>query len=212
MPSRAIACLVHDMSQYLQTVNRHGRGRAVCFSVQAGANNGKKNGIKFFAMDSKTEKHRVHPGSIYFTPRKGAPTLRVDLPDEIVSREEDFSTLKEFFESDPAVGFRSDDVLQSFSKGTGSRGVRIQRQWWIFARNDSLVVSYLHLANRSPTLAIWLTDCPAVVLNNFNLSARTVGFPANRSFRAHFVRIDDLPIRDVVADVLSNQMIIWIDL
>ena len=66
----AVACdrivLVHDISQYLQAVNRHGRGRAVCFSV---ARRGcqqcqKKLKSKFFAMlasPSKTEKHRVRP-------------------------------------------------------------------------------------------------------------------------------------------------------
>lgn len=73
----------------------------------------------------------------------------------------------------------------------------------------SLEVSYMHLAN-SPTLAIWVADCPAVVLNNFNLSARTVAeelFQTNRSVVPEhiFVRIDDLPIVDVITDVLSNQ-------
>ena len=63
--------------------DRHGRGRAVCFSVarggdEGGANNAnqKKMASKFFgamlAPPSKIEKHRVRPRKHYFTPRKGA--------------------------------------------------------------------------------------------------------------------------------------------
>ena len=138
----------------------------------------------------------------------------MDLPDDIVSREEDFSTLKEFFESDPAIELQIRRCFAKFLKGYRFEGEFVyKRQILDICSHDrnSLVVSYLHLARRSPTLAIWLADCPAVVLNNFNLSARTIAeellhadgwvVPAEHIF----VRIDGLPIKDVVADVLSNR-------
>ena len=91
----------------------------------------------------------------------------MDLPDEIVSREEDFSTLKEFFESDPAIELQIRRCFAKFLKGYRFEGEFVyKRQILDICSHDrnSLVVSYLHLANRSPTLAIWLADCPAVVL------------------------------------------------
>jgi len=135
------------------------------------------------------------------------------LPDEIGLRAEDFSTLKEFFESDPAIELQIRRCFAKFLKGYRFEGeYKYERQILdICSHNrNSLVVSYLNLAETSPTLAIWLGDCPAVVLNNFNLSARTVAeellLPANGCVVPEhiFVRIDDLPIRDVVADV-SNR-------
>ena len=138
----------------------------------------------------------------------------MDLPDEIGLRAEDFSTLKEFFESDPAIELQIRRCFAKFLKGYRFEGeYKYERQILdICSHNrNSLVVSYLHLADRSPTLAIWLGECPAVVLKNFNLSARTVAeellLPANGCVVPEniFVRIDDLPISDVVADVLSNR-------
>ena len=138
----------------------------------------------------------------------------MNLSDEIVSRAEDFSTLKEFFMSDPAIELQIRRCFAKFLKGYRFEGEFVYKRQIldICSHNrNSLVVSYLHLGNRSPTLAIWLADCPAVVLNNFNLSARTIAeellhadgwvVPAEHIF----VRIDGLPIRDVVADVLSNR-------
>ena len=139
----------------------------------------------------------------------------MDLSDEISLRADDFSTLKEFFESDPAIELQIRRCFAKFLKGYWFEGELVyERQILdICSHNrNSLEVSYLHLSESSPTLAIWVADCPAVVLSNFNLSARTVAeelFPTNRSVVPEhiFVRIDDLPIVDVITDVLSNQII-----
>ena len=138
----------------------------------------------------------------------------MDLSDGISSRADDFSTLKEFFESDPAIELQIRRCFAKFLKGYRFEGELVyERQILDICSHDrnSLEVSYMHLSESSPTLAIWVADCPAVVLNNFNLSARTVAeelFQTNRSVVPEhiFVRIDDLPIVDVITDVLSNQI------
>ena len=138
----------------------------------------------------------------------------MDLSDGISSRADDFSTLKEFFESDPAIELQIRRCFAKFLQGYRSEGEFVYLrliQDLCLQNRKSLEVSYMYLAKCSPTLAIWVADCPAVVLNNFNLSARTVAeelFQTNRSVVPEhiFVRIDDLPIVDVITDVLSNQI------
>jgi len=97
----------------------------------------------------------------------------------------DFSTLKEFFESDPAIELQIRRCFAKFLQGYRSEGefvyLRLIQDLCLQNRN-SLEVSYMHLAKCSLTLAIWLVDCPAVVLNNFNLSARTVAERSNNKF------------------------------
>ena len=109
----------------------------------------------------------------------------MDLSDENSSRADDFATLKEFFESDPAIELQIRRCFAKFLQGYRSEGefvyLRLIQDLCLQNRN-SLEVSYMHLAKCSLTLAIWLVDCPAVVLNNFNLSARTVAERSNNKF------------------------------
>ena len=124
-------------------------------------------------------------GSCGQTPRLDICTAVMDLSDEISLRADDVSTLKEFFESDPAIELQIRRCFAKFLQGYRSEGefvyLRLIQDLCLQNRN-SLEVSYMHLAKCSLTLAIWLVDCPAVVLNNFNLSARTVAERSNNKF------------------------------
>ena len=81
----------------------------------------------------------------------------MDLSDENSSRADDFSTLKEFFESDPAIELQIRRCFAKFLQGYRSEGefvyLRLIQDLCLQNRN-SLEVSYMHLAKCSLTLAI----------------------------------------------------------
>lgn len=70
---------------------------------------------------------------------------------------------------------------------------------------QSLEVTYSHLSLKIPTLAIWVAECPALVLPIFNEIAFelvTEVFPAYENvYKQVFVRIRDLPIEDNLRDL-----------
>lgn len=71
-------------------------------------------------------------------------------------------------------------------------------------------VSYLHLSQFEPILAIWVADAPAQVLPIFHEATRTEVTKRFSSYAAiHesvFVRITDLPISDAIRDIRQSHL------
>lgn len=70
---------------------------------------------------------------------------------------------------------------------------------------QSLEVTYSHLSHKVPTLAIWVAECPSLILPIFNEVAFelvTEVFPAYENiYKQVYVRIRDLPIEDNLRDL-----------
>ncbi len=78
------------------------------------------------------------------------------------------------------------------------------------ANKASLVVSYMHLSTSVPTLAIWVADAPAQMLELFDQEAQKVVLALYRNYdriqpRIH-VRISDLPIVDSLRDLRAMHL------
>ena len=93
------------------------------------------------------------------------------------------------------------------------------------SNKSSLEVSFIHLSNAQPVLAVWVADEPDSMLEIFNEEATNVTFQlypeyANIQQSVH-VRITELPIVDKIRDLrsdeksslnCSNACIIFVDL
>lgn len=70
---------------------------------------------------------------------------------------------------------------------------------------QSLEITFLHLSQRYPTLAIWLAEEPALILPSLN----QVGFDITleiypeyaKIHNAVFIRVKDLPVEDRLRDL-----------
>jgi DNA replication licensing factor MCM2 len=75
---------------------------------------------------------------------------------------------------------------------------------------QSLEVSYLHLSRLEPTLAIWVADAPADMLELFNEVAKSEAlklYPAYEAIAKDiFVRITKLPIVDQIRDIRQAHL------
>jgi DNA replication licensing factor MCM2 len=75
---------------------------------------------------------------------------------------------------------------------------------------QSLEITYSHLSNKIPTLAIWVAECPSLTLPIFNEVAFelvTEVFPAYENiFKQVYVRIRDLPIEDNLRDLRQMHL------
>ena len=73
------------------------------------------------------------------------------------------------------------------------------------ANKQSLEVSFQHLSNSQPMLAIWVADMPAQMLEHFNeVASHVVSMEFEEYKRIHAdinVRITDLPISDKLRDI-----------
>jgi len=71
-------------------------------------------------------------------------------------------------------------------------------------------VSYLHLSQFEPILAIWVADAPSQILPLFHESARlevAKRYPAYAAIHASvFVRVCDLPISDAIRDIRQSHL------
>lgn len=82
------------------------------------------------------------------------------------------------------------------------------------ANKQSLEVTYSHISNKTPTLAIWIAEAPAAILPILNSVAYELVlevFPQyEHIFQEVYVRIRDLPIEDNLRDLRQahlNQLI-----
>jgi DNA replication licensing factor MCM2 len=71
-------------------------------------------------------------------------------------------------------------------------------------------VSYLHLSQREPMLAIWVADAPADMLEIFNQVAKQEALKLYPAYEAIvkdiFVRITELPILDQIRDIRQAHL------
>ena len=78
------------------------------------------------------------------------------------------------------------------------------------SNRQSLEVSYLHLSQREPMLAIWVADAPADMLEIFNGVAKQEAlklYPAYESIvKDIFVRVTELPILDQIRDIRQAHL------
>ena len=78
------------------------------------------------------------------------------------------------------------------------------------SNRQSLEVSYLHLSQREPMLAIWVADAPADMLDIFNGVAKQEAlklYPAYEAIMKDiFVRITELPILDQIRDIRQAHL------
>mmetsp|Transcript_42472 Transcript_42472/g.99702 ORF Transcript_42472/g.99702 Transcript_42472/m.99702 type:complete len:667 (-) Transcript_42472:1147-3147(-) len=89
--------------------------------------------------------------------------------------------------------------------------VYIDRMRNMASRNGrSLEVSYLHLSDREPLLALWLADAPVAMLDVLHGVATTAVlrmFPGYRSITEEvMVRIGDVPISDSIRDLRQGHL------
>lgn len=75
---------------------------------------------------------------------------------------------------------------------------------------QSLEVTYGHLSTKIPTLAIWIAECPSLILpilNNVAFELVNEVFPAFESiYKQVYVRIKDLPIEDNLRDLRQSHL------
>ena len=78
------------------------------------------------------------------------------------------------------------------------------------SNRQSLEVSYLHLSQREPMLAIWVADAPADMLGIFDDVAKKEAlklYPAYESIaRDIYVRVTELPILDQIRDIRQAHL------
>ena len=74
-----------------------------------------------------------------------------------------------------------------------------------YNNKQSLEVTYSHLSNNMPTIAIWVAECPSLVLpilNDVAFELTAEVFPSyDNIFKQVYVRIRDLPIEDNLRDL-----------
>ena len=78
------------------------------------------------------------------------------------------------------------------------------------ANGQSLEVSYLHLAEREPILAVWVADAPADMLAMFDEVAKQEAlklYPSYGDIHGRiFTRITGLPIMDQIRDIRQAHL------
>lgn len=108
------------------------------------------------------------------------------------------------------IGKRFARFLAVFADSSGDRVYARSIDDMCAANEQSLHVSYLHLSQLEPLLAIWVADAPGQVLPLFHEAARREVLKRFSSYHAiHasiFVRIKDLPISDAIRDIRQSHL------
>jgi DNA replication licensing factor MCM2 len=122
-------------------------------------------------------------------------------------------TLREYIVSERPmreIARRFTQFLREFTRGgeTSVYGERIENM--VVSQKRSLEVSYVHLSQVAPTLAIWLADCPAEMLKIFDAVAynETIAtYPEYREIANEIkVRITDVPVGDSIRDIRQMHL------
>ncbi|KAK9806187.1 hypothetical protein WJX72_004703 [[Myrmecia] bisecta] len=101
-------------------------------------------------------------------------------------------------------------MLHAFEDEHGEKVYRTRIKSMCIANKQSLEVQYGHVAQSSPTLAIWLADCPKAILEIFHTVAKEVALEEYPTYeQVHgdiFVRITNLPIIDLIRDIRQYHL------
>jgi DNA replication licensing factor MCM2 len=122
------------------------------------------------------------------------------------------------FNSTPTERTKS-EIRKKFSRflrkyvekdGDGAPVYRIRIREMCVANGQSLEVSYLHLAEREPILAVWVADAPADMLAMFDEVAKQEAlklYPSYGDIHGRiFTRITGLPIMDQIRDIRQAHL------
>jgi DNA replication licensing factor MCM2 len=168
------------------------------------------------ALEADDEEVRARGGSLGLYPPAALtwPCIRLqDVDGDDIKIEEFDVPLREWIaltKVERQITKRFGAFLNKFGEAQGDRVYPRRINDMCSDNRQSLEVSYLHLSQFEPILAIWVADAPAQVLPIFHDALRTEVFKRFPNYGAiHeqvFVRVTDLPISDAIRDIRQSHL------